>query len=127
MSCNNNIISLSEGTQGDPGVSAYVYIAYATTVTAGSPDIVTGFSNDVPTGVSEWVGIITTNTIIPTPVAANFDNHWFNFKGAAGVPGINLENFNIAVAGGPFTTLNFVSADASFPALSGWYFIAKFL
>ena len=24
-------------------------------------------------------------------------------------------------------SLNFVSADASFPALSGWYFIAKFL
>ena len=109
--CNSsNIIDIPQAFNGSDGTSAYVYIAYATTVTAGSPDTVTGFSNDVPTGASEWIGIITTNTPITTPVATDFDNHWFNFKGAPGLPGVNLENFNVAVAGGPFTTLNFLAA-----------------
>lgn len=109
--CNSsNIIDIPQAFNGADGISAYVYIAYATTVTAGSPDTVTGFSNNVPTGASEWIGIITTNTPITTPVATDFDNHWFNFKGAPGLPGVNLENFNVAVAGGPFTTLNFLAA-----------------
>jgi hypothetical protein len=109
--CNSsNIIDIPQAFNGSDGTSAYVYIAYATTVTAGSPDTVTGFSNNVPTGASEWIGIITTNTPITTPVATDFDNHWFNFKGAPGLPGVNLENFNVAVAGGPFTTLNFLAA-----------------
>jgi hypothetical protein len=109
--CNSsNIIDIPQAFNGSDGTSAYVYIAYATTVTAGNPDTVTGFSNDVPTGASEWIGIITTNTPITTPVATDFDNHWFNFKGAPGLPGVNLENFNVAVAGGPFTTLNFLAA-----------------
>jgi len=109
--CNSSdIINVPQAFNGADGISAYVYIAYATTVTAGSPDTVTGFSNNVPTGASEWIGIITTNTPITTPVATDFDNHWFNFKGAPGLPGVNLENFNVAVGGGPFTTLNFLSA-----------------
>jgi hypothetical protein len=109
--CNSSdIINVPQAFNGSDGTSAYVYIAYATTVTAGSPDTVTGFSNDVPTGASEWVGIITTNTPITIPVATDFDNHWFNFKGAPGLPGVNLQNFGTAVAGGPFTTLNFIAA-----------------
>ena len=92
--CNSSdIINVPQAFNGSDGISAYVYIAYATTVTAGNPDTVTGFSNDVPTGASEWVGIITTNTPITTPVATDFDNHWFNFKGAPGLPGVNLQNF----------------------------------
>jgi len=109
--CNSSdIINVPQAFNGSDGISAYVYIAYATTVTAGNPDTVTGFSNNVPTGASEWVGIITTNTPITTPVATDFDNHWFNFKGAPGLPGVNLQNFGTAVAGGPFTTLNFLAA-----------------
>lgn len=109
--CNSsNIIDIPQAFNGSDGTSAYVYIAYATTVTAGNPDTVTGYSYDVPTGASEWIGIITTNTPIANPVATDFDNHWFNFKGAPGLPGVNLENFNVAVGGGPFTTLNFLAA-----------------
>lgn len=109
--CNSSdIINIPQAFNGADGVSAYVYIAYADTVTAGSPDTVTGYSYDVPTATSEWIGIITTSTPIVSPVATDFDNHWFNFKGAPGLPGVNLENFNIPVAGGPFTTLNFLSA-----------------
>lgn len=109
--CNSSdIINVLQAFNGADGTSAYVYIAYADTVTAGSPDTVTGYSYNVPTATSEWIGIITTNTPIASPVATDFDNHWFNFKGAPGLPGINLENFNIPVAGGPFTTLNFISA-----------------
>lgn len=109
--CNSsNIIDIPQAFNGENGISAYVYIAYATTVTAGSPDTVTGYSYNVPTGASEWIGIITTNTPIVSPVATDFDNHWFNFKGAPGLPGVNLDNFNIPVAGGPFTTLNFLAA-----------------
>lgn len=109
--CNSSdIINVPQAFNGADGTSAYVYIAYADTVTAGNPDTVTGYSYDVPTGTSEWIGIITTNTPIVNPVATDFDNHWFNFKGAPGLPGVNLENFNVPVAGGPFTTLNFLAA-----------------
>ena len=74
--CCEKRISLlgKKADQGPAGQSTYTYIAYADEVTAGTPDVVIGFSTTVP---KCWVAVITS--IIPlTPVEANFQGMWFN-------------------------------------------------
>jgi len=65
------------GKKGDPGQkgnSSYIYVAYASDVVPGTPDVVTDFSTTV---VQCWVAVITS--LIPlTPVEANFQGLWFN-------------------------------------------------
>lgn len=112
--CNSSdIISIPGVSIGPPGVSAYVYVAFAETVVSNTPDIVTGFTNTYPIPTSEWFAVLTTNTAIVTPVAADFDDLWVHFKGEPGPPGINLENYGSPITGSPFTTLNFTASGLS--------------
>lgn len=113
--CNGGIVSIPQALYGQNGISAYVYIAFADTVTPGNPDVVTGFSYEFPTPTSEWMAIFTTTTPINNPTAVDFDNYWVEIKGAAGVgsAGLDIEVNNSLVTGGPFTILNFLAAGAS--------------
>jgi hypothetical protein len=110
--CNGGILDIPQALYGQNGISAYVYIAFADTVTPGTPDVVTGFSYEFPTPTSEWMAIFTTTTPINTPVAADFDNYWVEIKGASGVgaAGLDVQVNNTLVTGGPFTVLNFLAA-----------------
>ena len=113
--CNGGIVNIPQALYGQNGISAYVYIAFANTVTPGSPDVVTGFSYEFPTPTSEWMAIITSTTPINNPVAVDFDNYWVKIKGAAGVgsAGVGIEVNNSVVTGSPFTILNFLAAGAA--------------
>lgn len=110
--CNGGIVNIPQAFQGEDGISSYVYIAYADNVVLGTPDVVTNFQYGQPDPTSEWIAIITTNIPINNPSVLDFQGYWVKIKGASGVgaAGINLENNNVAVTGGPFTTLNFFAA-----------------
>ena len=110
--CNGGIINIPQAFQGEDGISSYVYIAYADNVVLGTPDVVTNFQYGQPDPTSEWIAIITTNTPINNPGVLDFEDQWVKIKGTSGVgaAGINVENNNVAVTGGPFTTLNFFAA-----------------
>ena len=75
--CNEKRVSIA-GKKGDPGkkgTSAYFYVAYADDVTAGSPDVVIGFSTT--DGSKCWTAAVTS--LIPlVPVEADFQGKWFN-------------------------------------------------
>ena len=113
--CNGGILDIPQALYGQNGISAYVYIAFANTVTPGTPDVVTGFSYEFPTPTSEWMAIITSTVPINNPVAVDFDNYWVKIKGAAGVgsAGVGIEVNNSVITGSPFTILNFLAAGAS--------------
>ena len=116
MGCCDETIELgSPGSNGANGISCYLYIAFADDVTSGSPDVVTGFSLDVPTATSEWIAFLKSNTPIASPVEADFEDLWTKYKGAdgAGSAGINVKVNNSTVSGGPFTTLDFLGAGLS--------------
>ena len=110
--CNGGIVNIPQVFNGQNGISSYVYIAYADNVVPGSPDTVTNFQYGQPDPTSEWIAIITTNTPINNPGVLDFEDQWVKIKGTSGVgaAGINVENNNVAVTGGPFTTLNFFAA-----------------
>ena len=110
--CNGGIINIPQAFQGEDGISSYVYIAYADNVVLGTPDVVTNFQYGQPDPTSEWIAIITTNIPINNPSVLDFQGYWVKIKGASGVgaAGINVENNNVSVTGGPFTTLNFFAA-----------------
>jgi len=63
---------------GDPGDSAYVYIAYA------SDDQGADFSLTVP---NDYVAILSTDTEIAAPEASDFAGLWKKIKGEDGEPG----------------------------------------
>lgn len=113
--CNGGLVNIPQALYGQNGISAYVYIAFADTVTPGNPDVVTGFSYEFPTPTSEWMAIFTTTVPINNPTAVDFDNYWVEIKGAAGVgsAGVGIEVNNSVVTGSPFTVLNFLAAGAS--------------
>lgn len=68
-------VSGKKGENGKNGRNAYIYRAYASDVTPGSPDIVTGFS--LTDGSLCWMAVITS--IIPlTPTETDFQGNWFN-------------------------------------------------
>jgi hypothetical protein len=111
----NDTIALGSGDDGANGVSCYIYIAFADDVTSGTPDVVTGFSLDVPTATSEWIAFLKSTTPIASPVEADFEDLWTKYKGAdgSGSAGINVKVNNTTVTGGPFTTLDFLGAGLS--------------
>jgi hypothetical protein len=74
---------LETGDEGDPGLdgdNAYVYIAYASTDVG--TDFTTTFDPDL-----DYIAILTTDIIIPSPDATDFATLWKNYKGATGAPG----------------------------------------
>lgn len=88
--------------QGIPGTSDHLYIAYASNVVAGSPDVVTGFSLTTP---DCWMAV--KNSVIPLPpVQANFQGLWKKICGPAGPTGLpstqyasSVVDFNIPGTG----------------------------
>jgi len=106
MSCNDNIINLNEGAQGDPGISSYTYIGYADTNTG------TNFSL-TPLPTSKYVAFKSDNVLF-TPTVTYFAGLWTLYKGADGVgaAGINIELNNTPVTSG-VTTINFAGAGLS--------------
>lgn len=107
--CNGGIVNIPQAFNGQDGISSYVYIAYAEDVSLGSPDSVNGFSYPDPLPTSEWLAVITSNVPINSPSSPDFDGKWVKFKGDSGVgaAGIDVEQANTVISGGPFTTLNF--------------------
>lgn len=115
MGCCDESIQLgAPGANGNNGVSAYIYIAYADDVTLGTPDVVSGFNADTPLSTSEWVAFLPSSTPL-TPVEADFDGYWVKIKGAdgSGSAGLNIKVNNATVTGGPFTTLDFLGSGLS--------------
>lgn len=112
--CNQSpIYPVNTALPGPPGVSSFVYVAFATTVNnIGTPisSSASGFVNNQPNANSAFIAIITTNTPFPGPPPASaFNGYWVPLQGIT-VSGINLQDDNIAVGGGPFTTLDFRGA-----------------
>jgi len=69
-----------KGAQGDPGDSAYCYIAYASD--ASGTDFTLTFDADL-----DYIAILATDTEIPSPVVGDFAGLWFNYKGPQGDAG----------------------------------------
>lgn len=112
--CNQSpIYPVNTALPGPPGASAFVYVAFATTVNnIGTPisSSASGFVNNQPNANSAFIAIITTNTPFPgNPPASAFNGYWVPLQGVT-VSGINLQDDNVAVGGGPFTTLDFRGA-----------------
>ncbi len=61
-----------DGKKGNPGKNSYTYIAYASNVVPGNPDVVTDFSLTTP---DCWMAIITSLVAL-TPVETDFQGHW---------------------------------------------------
>lgn len=94
---------------GPAGVSSYVYVAFADAVANGGTPASTATSNFVntyPNLSSDWFAILVSNTPIPSPVNGDFDGLWVPLTGVS-LSGINLQDDGVAVAGGPFSTINF--------------------
>lgn len=77
-----NVSVSGAGPQGVPGDSAFVYIRYA------ADNIGTGISS-TPDASRPYIAVLTTDTEIVAPVAADFTGLWFLYKGATGATGIN--------------------------------------
>lgn len=112
--CNQSpIYPVNTALPGPPGASAFVYVAFATTVNnIGTPisSSASGFANNQPNANSAFIAIITTNTPFPgNPPASAFNGYWVPLQGVT-VSGINLQDDNNVVGGGPFTTLDFRGA-----------------
>lgn len=115
MGCCDEIIEMSSpGQNGADGITYYPHVAYADNVVSGTPDVVTGFSTTPQTTSFYWAVIYTTSSVHPG-VASAFENKWALFRGAdgSGSAGINVKVNNSTVAGGPFTTLDFLGAGLS--------------
>jgi hypothetical protein len=67
-------------SDGDDGVSAFVYIAYA------SDSSGTGFTTTFDAALN-WIAIKPSTVAIPSPVVGDFVGLWKNYKGADGSPG----------------------------------------
>lgn len=95
---------------GASGSSAYVYIAFATTVAlVGTPgsNATGGFLNNQPGPNSAFLAIRTVTTpVVGSPTSAFFNGYWVPLQGVS-LSGINLKDDGVAVAGGPFNTVNF--------------------
>lgn len=94
---------------GPAGVSSYVYVAFADAVANGGTPASTATSNFVntyPNLSSDWFAILVSNTPIPSPVNGDFNGLWVPLTGVS-LSGINLQDDGVAVAGGPFSTINF--------------------
>jgi len=108
------IYNVATPIPGPAGASAYIYVAFAETVidggngpSSGNPSQATvGFQLDYPTATSDWFAVITSNVPLSPPVLADFDGYWVPLTGVT-LSGINLEDDGVAVAGGPFNTVNF--------------------
>jgi hypothetical protein len=109
------------GVKGDPGVSAYVYIAYAADASG------TGFTTTFSASLNYIA--VKTSTLALIPIASDFTGLWFNYKGGAGTPGSNGSNAYIYVAyasdasGTGFTTtfnaaLNYIAIKSSTVSLT---------
>lgn len=72
-----------KGPQGPAGKSVYIYIAYASNVVPGTPDVVTGFSLTVP---DCWMAIRVSNIPL-VPVQSDFQGLWKKYCGADGTNG----------------------------------------
>lgn len=85
--CNEKRINVlgKQGADGVNGKSAYTYVAYASLVVPGNPDVVTGFSLSTP---DCWMAVITS-TIQLVPVQANFQGKWKKICGNDGTNGTN--------------------------------------
>ena len=70
----------NDGEDGDPGASAYVYIAYA------SDDTGTGFTTTFDPAL-DYIAIKATTTAIATPTASDFTGLWKKYKGEDGEGG----------------------------------------
>ena len=130
------------GQSGIDGTSCYVYIAYATNVVPGSPDVVTGFTLTTP---ECWIATITSPTPL-IPVEADFQGQWKEICAAAPSPCACCTGFYVEITGaeigdslsaaatggaGPYTfewsvvqnnnspTLNGVTQNASTPIFVG--------
>lgn len=76
--CKNTV----RGKQGDPGVSSYEYIAYA------SDSIGTGFSL-IPSNSLKWINHLIRQSPATTLTAADFTGPWVKYLGDDGNPGID--------------------------------------
>ena len=112
MGCCDDPIKLgSPGSDGNDGISAYVYIAYADDVTLADPDVVTGFSYETPQPTSCWLAIKQTNTPISSPAAADFEDLWVKICGEDGVGAAGIQvSLNGTVVVDPTTNINFIPA-----------------
>ena len=74
--CNEKRISVQglPGTPGAPGKNSYTYIAYASNVVPGAPDVVTDFSLTTP---DCWIAIRVSSTPL-VPVQSDFQGKWFD-------------------------------------------------
>ena len=76
----------SQGKKGDRGLtgqSAYLYIGYATNVTPGTPDVVTGFSTTTP---ACWIAV--RQSTVPLVITQSiFQGLWKKTCGEPGEPG----------------------------------------
>lgn len=100
--CNEKRVSVlgKQNLPGRDGNSAYIYVAYASLVVPGTPDVVTGFSLTTP---DCWVAI-RTSPIPLTPVEANFQGLWKKVCGADGAPGTPGADGSPGAPGAPGVT-----------------------
>ncbi|MCD6502447.1 hypothetical protein J7L01_07570, partial [bacterium] len=102
-----------EAPPGEDGQDAYVYIAYA------DADDGTGFTNTFdPT--KDYIAILSSDSLISSPIATDFDGLWKKYRGAQGIQGIQGDNAYVYIAyagnasGAGFTmtfdsTLNYIA------------------
>lgn len=77
-----------DGKKGNAGKNSYTYIAYASNVVAGDPDVVTDFSLTLP---QCWMAIITSLVAL-TPVEADFQDHWVKTCGSCDCEGDGISD-----------------------------------
>jgi hypothetical protein len=110
--CDDNVELSTPGQNGNNGLTYYPHIAYADNVVAGTPDVITNFSN-TPLSTSYWAAIIFTlsDTV---PLQAAYENAWFEYRGADGaaITGIDVEENNVGITTNS-TILNFFGSGAS--------------
>lgn len=85
--CNEKRVSVQGkgGLDGRNGSSAFVYIAYASNVVPGTPDVVTGFSTTTP----DCYLAIKNSPVALSPTQSIFQGLWKKVCGANGNPGSN--------------------------------------
>lgn len=108
--CNSSsIIDLNGGRQGNDGASSYTCIAFANSVTLGSPDTVVGFGL-TPTVNTQWIAIRTSSTAFNCSAVGSFQGYWVNIKGATGSASLAVyENGGLEVSA--VTELDFVGSE----------------
>lgn len=91
MGCNTTN-SVSFGSPGKNGTSAYIYVAYADDVTPGTPDTVSNFNYGTPLSTSKWIAIKNSTLQLSAPVETDFEDLWIKVAGVGLNPDTNIYN-----------------------------------